>query len=244
MTREQMRKIPIPIRGWEVSSNWVGLNHGFLADCVVNRIIANGAQVLHEYWYVNKAFTALHGVVTIDWVPDIIPELAIPPNLTFQLGVRHSNDSKLALGFVAGGIVQVCSNGMFIGECQHKRKHTTDVDIDGTVDIVLSQYRLLAMSVYPFIDTLQKIELTDAEVHDFIFKSYFDEQAMAFKNIEDIYNEWRRPSYEDFRPRTAWSLFNAYTNAIKFMLVPRQYDAHVKVKELFDRLIIRKRMQP
>ena len=27
--------------------------------------------------------------------------------------------------------------------------------------------------------------------------------------------EWREPSHDEFRPRTAWSLFNAFTEAHK-----------------------------
>jgi hypothetical protein len=39
-------------------------------------------------------------------------------------------------------------------------------------------------------------------------------QAITPSQIPSVLKEWSEPTYEEFRPRTAWSLFNAATAEI------------------------------
>ena len=45
-----------------------------------------------------------------------------------------------------------------------------------------------------------------------------------------VLGDWRKPRHEDFEPRTAWSLFNCFTETMKglsiFNLAPRTQALH------------------
>jgi len=49
---------------------------------------------------------------------------------------------------------------------------------------------------------------------DLVIKAV-DCQAITLSQIPSVLKEWREPAYEEFRPRNAWSLFNAATEFMK-----------------------------
>ena len=57
-------------------------------------------------------------------------------------------------------------------------------------------------------------QLTDEVVHDIAVRSV-DAGVLPNRKLPDLLHEWREPRYEDFQPRTAWSLFNSYTEVLK-----------------------------
>ena len=42
-----------------------------------------------------------------------------------------------------------------------------------------------------------------------------DCRAITASQIPDVLQEWRTPEHEAFRPRNAWSLFNAFTSVYR-----------------------------
>jgi hypothetical protein len=40
-------------------------------------------------------------------------------------------------------------------------------------------------------------------------------RALPDWHIMDVVNEWHKPRHREFRPRTVWSLFNAFTETLK-----------------------------
>ena len=47
------------------------------------------------------------------------------------------------------------------------------------------------------------------------------------RTIPEVLKEWREPRHEEFQPRNIWSLFNAFTEALKGNLIelPRRTEA-------------------
>ena len=50
---------------------------------------------------------------------------------------------------------------------------------------------------------------------------------MPNRTIPEVLKEWREPRHEEFQPRNIWSLFNAFTEALKGNLIelPRRTEA-------------------
>ena len=105
-----------------------------------------------------------------------------------MIGVRNSHDKTRAAGLIAGVRVIVCSNGMFTGdEVCLSRKHT-------------ASYR--------------EKELSDPDAHDLVVRS-MDADAVAPSALPRVLKEYREPWHEEFMPRTAWSLYNSFTEVMK-----------------------------
>jgi hypothetical protein len=110
----------------------------------------------------------------------------------------------------------VCDNLSFIGEVRISRKHTRFAARD--------LRHLTARAVGQLGDRFGKLDtriasyrsrrLSDAQAHDLVVKA-IDCRAITTSQLPDVLHEWREPEHDDFRPRNAWSLFNACTEAFK-----------------------------
>ena len=56
--------------------------------------------------------------------------------------------------------------------------------------------------------------LNDAEAHDIVIRAV-DCQAITTSQIPVVLDQWRHPGHTAFSERTAWSLFNAFTEVHK-----------------------------
>jgi hypothetical protein len=56
--------------------------------------------------------------------------------------------------------------------------------------------------------------LNDAEAHDIVIRAV-DCQAITTSQIPDVLEQWRYSAHSAFSKRTAWSLFNAFTEVHK-----------------------------
>jgi hypothetical protein len=56
--------------------------------------------------------------------------------------------------------------------------------------------------------------LTDHEAHDLLIQA-FDVRVLPVTKLPDVLQEWRQPCRAEFRDeRTAWRLFNAFTETL------------------------------
>ena len=111
----------------------------------------------------------------------------------------------------------VCAKGMFTGDdiCLN-RKHTSrlyedlDQKIDEGFEKVFSEWQRNDLRIVNY----REKELSDTEAHDLIIRSV-DAEAIPPSAIPRVLKEFREPWHEEFMPRTAWSLHNAFTETMK-----------------------------
>jgi hypothetical protein len=132
------------------------------------------------------------------------------------LGLRNSSDKTFPAGLVAGASVFVCSNLSFSGEIRVTRKHTRFIRRD-LVTLVQSSIGKLMTAWHEQdqrIERYKQHSLTDEQVHDIVIRSV-DVGVLPNRKLPDLLKEWREPSHEEFNDRSAWSLFNGYTEVLK-----------------------------
>jgi hypothetical protein len=80
------------------------------------------------------------------------------------------------------------------------------------------------------VEVWQKCELTDVTAKVVIYDAFIEGKLEAPKHlartVHDLYFE---PKYEEFRPRTIWSLSNAFTSAFKELEPIPQFKATAKL---------------
>lgn len=153
------------------------------------------------------------------------------------LGLRNSHDKRFPAGIVAGAAVFVCDNLSFSGEIQLSRKHTTRIerDLPMLTERAIGQLVDRWHSQDTRIARYRDVVLNDAAAHDLMIRAV-DVGVVPCSNLPKVLTEWREPTHEEFQPRSTWSLFNAFTEALKgnLPLLPRRtqalhglMDAHV-----------------
>ena len=85
------------------------------------------------------------------------------------------------------------------------------------------------------VEAWQKSELTDVTAKVVIYEAFVEGRLEAPKHmartVHDLYFE---PRYEEFRPRTIWSLSNAFTSAFKELEPVPQFKATAKLGEFLE----------
>ena len=189
--------------------SWTPLPHHELMDRVEKRIQKYGYRIQHSNCLLSHGDDRFFGSIT----------LGSRRNLGYRrmVGVRNSHDRSLAAGLVAGARVIVCSNGMFTGdEICLNRKHTSRLyeDLDQKIDEgfqkVFSEWEANDLRIMRYRET----EISDERAHDLIIRSV-DAEAIPPSAIPRVLKEYREPWHEEFMPRTAWSLHNAFTETMK-----------------------------
>ncbi|MBX9580247.1 MAG: hypothetical protein K2X87_08055 [Gemmataceae bacterium] len=145
---------------------------------------------------------------------DLESELA--RGVTLAVGVRNSTDKTFPLGFCAGSRVFCCDNLAFRAELLVRKKHTLNGErnfvaaIAGSVTSLKSFRDAEADRIRRYAETPLSAELADA----LILRAY-ERGIVGARDLSRVLSEWRTPAHDEFRPRTAWSLVNAFTAALR-----------------------------
>ena len=135
---------------------------------------------------------------------------------SWVVGIRNSHDKTCPAGLVAGTRVFVCDNLAFTGEVRISRKHTryAERDLKHLTARAVGQLGDRFMALDQRVDAYRNTHIRDRRAHDIIVRA-IDCRAITPTQVPGVLDEWRQPSHEEFLPRTAWSLFNAFTEQMK-----------------------------
>jgi hypothetical protein len=85
------------------------------------------------------------------------------------------------------------------------------------------------------VEAWQRNELTDVTAKVVIYDAFVEGKLEAPKHIaRTVHDLYFEPKYDDFRPRTIWSLSNAFTSAFKELDPIPQFKATAKLGEFLE----------
>jgi hypothetical protein len=85
------------------------------------------------------------------------------------------------------------------------------------------------------VEAWQRSELTDVTAKVVIYEAFVEGRLEAPKHLARTgYDLYFEPKYEEFRPRTIWSLSNAFTSAFKELEPIPQFKATAKLGEFLE----------
>jgi hypothetical protein len=134
----------------------------------------------------------------------------------FSIGLRNSHDKSMRLAMTCGYRVFVCSNMAFAGDFTPVlAKHSKSFSLIDCISVGVDRMQRNFDPMRKQVETWQRSELTDVTAK-VIYEAFVEGKLEAPKHlprtVHDLYFE---PKYEEFRPRTIWSLSNAFTSAFK-----------------------------
>ena len=138
------------------------------------------------------------------------------PDYCWVLGLRNSHDKTFPAGVVAGASVFVCDNLSFSGEVKLSRKHTTFIlrDLPQLVERGIGRMLEKWHDQQTRFDAYKNKRVNDGAAHDLIIRAT-DAGVCSNRLIPSVLHEWREPVHDGFEERNIWSLFNAFTAALK-----------------------------
>jgi hypothetical protein len=187
---------------------WYPLSHISVLNRVKETLAEAGYAVIREQLALSRHDARFFG--TIDLQSKIVQ------GVTLAAGVRNSIDRSLPIGFIAGTRTFVCDNLAFRSELLVKRKHTLNGERTFAQGIAQA-----VMSLNDFketegarIEKMRDRELKPEQADSLILQS-FERGIITAPALPRVIKEWKESAYEEFQPRTMWSLYNAFTNALR-----------------------------
>lgn len=234
-TRKELEEIPIPEQ-WGASSKWEGIQHGELANTIIETCARMDFKVLGECWYTSGDGAALYGGVDID-PASMGNDLDIGTPTAFSMAIRHSNDMRYALTFGVGARVFLCSNGFMSAEFVLKKRHVFSTHLGEAVEDGINQYVKHSAHLNKIINQIREIEITQEQASHLILQAH-RKDLVPFRHLEAVDKTWQKPPHEIFQPRTAWSMYNAFTEVAKQKLsAPKQLHMYRGLYDMFKEVL-------
>ena len=200
VAREELATIEAP----PPTKTWYPIAHRAVLDSVSATLEGAGFQIRQSRLSLSHGDARFFGTL----------DLATPisDGVSLAVGIRNSTDQSFPIGFCCGQRVFVCDNLAFTSEIVVSKKHTRfgqERYLEGLAGAVasLDQYR---QSAACWIKLLQEYQLAEDAANSYLLQAY-ERQIIGARMLPLVIREWREPSRDEYRPRTAYSLFNCFT---------------------------------
>ena len=215
--RNRVIEVPTP----RSTETWTPIPHIDLVTRVEHTIRSNGLVIGTQAHSLTHDGARYFGLMEIQ-------RRETDQDYCWVLGLRNSHDKTFPAGIVAGMSVFVCDNLSFGGEVKLARKHTRFItrDLPRLVQSAVGKLMDRWHHQDRRIETYKSADLDDRAAHDLVIRAT-DVGVCPNQLIPRVLHEWREPRHREFEPRTVWSLFAGFTEALKGNLIelPRRTQA-------------------
>jgi hypothetical protein len=227
VSAEELATVAAP----EATATWFPVKHSVVIDTVQKTLESSGFSINKAQYALSRADARMFATL------DLISTLA--EGVSLAVGIRNSVDKSLPLGFCAGNRVFVCDNLAFRSELLVTRKHTRfgAVRFEEAIALATKALQQFKEVETKRIERLRSLELGDRQADSILLRA-FEQGVVSNRLLPTVIKEWRNPSFEDFKERTAWSLLNSFTTAMggRMQTNPQQFAGlTMRLHELFDR---------
>ena len=214
ITRDELALIPAP----EATPTHQPIRHEDFASEIEGGLSMRGIRVVSQEYAVSHDGMKCFGMIVTN------QEFG---GVNYAIGLRNSNDKSMKIGMVSGYRVLVCSNLAFAGDFTPlMAKHTSRFSLQDAVALGVDRAHRGMRSVDDQIRLLQGHEVGDVVAREFIYDAFVPKSGMRLPKqlMDTVHREYFEPEVEEFQPRTAWSLANAFTAAFKDLRPVRQFE--------------------
>jgi len=203
--------------------------HIHLVNSLLESLSFRHINVVKEEYAVSQDGMKLFGVLDLETLGD---------GFRFSLGLRNANDKSMRLGLVVGVRVLCCDNMAFSGDFEPiLAKHSKHFDLNSALAIGLEQMQRNFKPMADQITNWRAAQLTDGQAKEIIYRAFIEDQLEAPKHLARVvHDEYFNPKYEEFAPRTRWSLQNGFTSAFKLLEPVPQFKATASFGDFFNSL--------
>ena len=225
VTRDDLALVPVP----EATDSYIPVPHNNLADTLstIGSDILKGFTLTKEQYAIAREGQQMFGVLSFR---NDHTELGL------SIGFRNSYDKSMAIGIAIGAQVFVCDNLALTGDITIMRKHTANV-WSSLEDIAISTLYRSRQNFRKIVEDSEALKgrmIDNSEAFKMI-GLLFGHGILTPRQLPVVKKEWLTPSYDDFRPRTMWSFYNACTEALKscppFVIMEKHISLHTAITE-------------
>lgn len=221
LTREQLALVPSPA---STPTHQV-IPHIEIVQSIEEALGFRHISLVSEEYAVTKDGKNFFGVLTLDQGMN---------GASFALGVRNSHSKQFRLSIVVGLRVFVCSNLCFSGDFNIVlAKHSKNLNLKNSLSIGIDEAQRGFEPMRQRVERWRQHTIDDTAAKLSIFQAFIQDQLDAPKHLaKEVWKQWCEPAHDEFRPRTLYSLENAYTEAFKALEPVPMYRATASLAKM------------
>jgi len=213
VTREQLALVETP----DATRSFKPVPHIELIDTLEHVLRLNQITIRNEQFALRRDGATLFGVLQLAY-QDTLDGMA-------ALGLRTSNNRTMSIQICAGLSVFVCDNMVFRGDLiALNRKHTAGLNLRTEINDAVLRFQDHFGKLTGEIDHLKELPLSDSQAKA-ILHDVFVQGILPIRLLPDASDLYFEPFVDEFRPRNAWSLHNAFTAVAKEMPITTRMPA-------------------
>jgi len=223
LTREQLQLIPTP----EGTETYQPLAHSAIANGLLEALAFRHISVVRDEYAVSQDGMKIFGVLDLETTFE---------GCRFSIGIRNSNDKSMRLAMTVGYRVFVCDNMAFHGDFTPVlAKHTKHFSLVDAVSVGVDRMQRNFEPMRRQVETWRQNQIGDPEAKLVIYRAFIEGELEAPKHLgRRVHDLYFNPQYEEFAPRTLWSLGNAFTSAFKELEPIPQFRATAKLAPFLE----------
>lgn len=201
---EELERVPCP----PPTDTWFPIPHIAVLNTVSEQLTGAGFAIDRMELALSRDDARFFGTMRLK---NRINEYA-----ALTVGVRSSMDKSFPIGLCMGSTCFVCDNLAFSSEIVIARRHTkhgSDRFAEATCKAVLN-LNAYQISAAQRITAMEAWELSPQAADSLLLRS-FETGIVSSRLLPDVIKEWRNPRHPEFRPRTAFSMLNSFTEVFK-----------------------------
>ena len=223
--RMELALIPVP----QATSTHKPVPHHVIVEALVETLSFRHIGVVNEEYAVSLDGMKMFGVLDLETQME---------GCRFSIGIRNSHDKSLRLGLIAGLRVFVCSNMAFSGDFTPVlAKHTKSFNLIDTLAVGVDRIQRGFEPMRLQVEGWKQTQISDEKAKLILYRAFVDGELEAPRTLlPQVHRLYFQPQYEEFSPRTMWSLSNAFTSAFKELDPIPQFKATAKLGAFLSQL--------
>ena len=225
VTKDDLALVQVP----EATDSYMPVPHNNPSDTLstIGRDILRGFTLSNEQYALAREGQQMFGVLSFR---NDHTELGL------SIGFRNSYDKSMAIGIAIGAQVFVCDNLALTGDITIMRKHTANV-WSSLEDIAISTLYRSQQNFRRIVEDSETLKgrMIDTSEAFKMIGLLFGNGILTPRQLPVVKKEWLTPSYDDFRPRTMWSFYNACTEAMRscppIVIMEKHISLHTAITE-------------
>lgn len=212
ITRQELALIETP----EPTETHKPIPHHTLIEKLAETLSFRHINVVEDEYVISDDGMKMFGLLKLD---------ATFLDVRFSIGIRNAHDKSMRLGLVAGYSVMVCSNMSFHGEFKPVlAKHSKNFNLEDSLTLGVDRIQRNWQPLRQEMEHRRQAVLNDNQARLMIYDAFITNR-FPIKLMKSVDKEFFQPSYEEFQPKTLWSLENAFTSTFKQLKPIPQFQA-------------------
>lgn len=224
ITRDDLKQIAAP----EATRTHQPVPHYRIVEALLETLSFRHIHAIRDEYAVSDDGMKMFGVL------DLETEFR---GVRFSIGVRNANDKSMRLAMTVGYRVVVCDNMAFMGDFHPVfHKHSSKLELLDVISIGVDKIQRNFEPLRQQISDWQERPLADQTAKLIIYQAFIEGGLAVPRHlVQHVHKLYFEAAYEDFKPRTLWSLSNAFTSAFKQLKPMTHFRAAAKLGAYLER---------